>query len=287
MVIMSKRIKLLTTAVMFGLLCTTALVGCNKKQVSVEENWGYESIHKVNDDTVTFRLIEGIAESELLEMNGKNVEFVSYMSIEHSITDNDYMITTFHPEGVCAHHQEDLSTMINVPVKLPEGFSNYTYSPLKIKGKIKVGEVKDKAGHTFKVTIEDATIEEVKEENTEGILKTYVGLANKGVFADLRKEYVNIDKAFGYKIFNLGLDELQKINIDKLEEIKSMVLEVNKDGSLDDLIKSIEKSLIVGEYVNDALNKGDLDLFNSSEEMIQNTIEMFDVYKNWQLKYSV
>lgn len=284
---MSKRIKLLTTAIMLGLLCTTALVGCNKKQVSVEENWGYESIHKVTDDTVTFRLIEGISESELLEMNGKNVEFVSYMSIDHSITDNDYMIATFHPEGVCAYHQEDLSTMINVPVKLPEGFSSYTYSPLKIKGKIKVGEVKDKAGHTFKVTIEDATIEEVKEENTEGILKTYVGLANKGVFADLRKEYVNIDKAFGYKIFNLGLDELQKINIDKLEEIKSMVVEVNKDGSLDDLIKSIEKSLIVGEYVNDALNKGDLNLFNSSEEMIQNTIEMFDVYKNWQLKYSV
>jgi hypothetical protein len=268
-----------------GLAVVVGLTGCGARN-SRMDTWEYTSLTPTSDG-VTFSLLKGLDITELAEFADSKVEFYGYMSIDHEESENEYKMITYLPEGFCTYHFNETSEMVNsIPIRLESDFE-YTYVPLKIKGVVKVGNIKDTLDHTFSVVIEDVTVEEVKVDNVEGILKTYIELANQGIFETMRKEYVAIDRALGYSVFGLRLNQLEEVDNYALEEVKKVVATYNEDESLNDLVESLDRAIKSGVYVNNVLtNTKDLEEFQN-EEIIENTFEMFNLYQNWQLKYAI
>lgn len=238
------------------------------------------------ENVVSFKLYEGIKHEDLKGYVDTKTSFYGYMSIDH--LDSDYIIVTFNPEGLCPFHGEtDNSTYTSIPVKLKDvnNIPANLYVPVKVEGVIKTGEFKDGDSHVFDVIVDEAVLTPVKENSTNGILKNYINIAEKGIFSKIREQQVAIDEALGNKMFGKELEDLKKIDLGELEYAREVAFSI-KDGSTDDLIKAIDSAIEIGTLVNEALDKKDLTLLANSE-LIQKTYAMFETYQRWQLKYSV
>lgn len=241
---------------------------------------------EATNNKVTFRLAEKLINSEFKGHDGEVTEFFGYMSIDH--LDSDYIIVTFNPEGLCPFHGDVTTDEYRaIPVKLKEGYvkPENLYLPVKVDGVIKAGEFKDGEGHNFELIIEDAVLTSVDSSRAEGVLKSYIKLAEKGIFEKIRTQQVAIDEALGYNIFGLELEDLKHIDIGSLEYVKEIALSV-QDGSVDDLITCIDSAIDLGVAINEIIDKGDLTLL-VDDELVTKAYKMFEMYQRWQLKYSV
>lgn len=303
-----KRSDLFKLILLIGLVALMFLGiyrhSANKSKVA----WGYTSVSRVDDTTVTFSMLKGLNNSELINLDGKDVVFYGYISPDHFLRgkENKVIFITYNPEGVCSLHtyientettdldsgiasSEDSNTFLEntIAVELKEPkILGLEPVPFKITGKLSVESLEDEYGHKLDYKIKDAELAVVSGEKTTGILKNYIELTSVDVFSTIREEINKIDLAFGSDYFNLGVESLELVNKEKLEGVKQILEERNKNDDLLEALEVVNEVIALSDLVNNSIVSGDLTPLKDPDK-IKSTMLLFEKYRHWQLKYSL
>ena len=219
---------------------------------------------------------------EVVGLNGKKVTITGYMSLLSPLNGELIYLVNLPMQNCpfCEQNSKQLSTSMAIVLKDP--IEDITLEPVKIVGTLVVGEFVDDYGYEYMYRIEDASYEELSEENLPDGYDVYYTLSSNDDIYNLYfiMSYVDYYAYFDY----YGLTSAQilaepKVNLseagyeDSLNRVKSY-----KDERFTPFVEMLEKCKELETKINKCLDEKDASALKKLQPEIDKLYENFNKF---------
>ncbi|SHK29015.1 hypothetical protein SAMN02745227_01978 [Anaerobranca californiensis DSM 14826] len=237
----------------------------------------------VSGEVIELSFADTISFDQIKKLDGKTVRIIGFMSTTSPL-DGSYFYLQNMPYQSCPFCVPNTNVLANtIAVYAPKGQKfSFTDLPIKVTGRIKVEDVFDQLGYFYNYRIVDAQIERANPQSLNREIRIYTELVEKGfvdAFIDILEK---VDRAVRHHLYSIDKGELERIELEKFEQLHQMFIGLNIDD-YQDIIEVIDKLEDITKKVNRYIeegNWGELNLLSKSLE------EVFDGFLIWLTKPS-
>ena len=194
---------------------------------------------------------------ELEKLDGQMITINGFMSLLSPL-DGTLIYLMNVPFQSCPFCLPNTNTLSNTIAVLSSDIE-FTTLPVKITGKLVFGDFEDGYGYQYSYRIEDATIEEMDENEVSKKTKVYYTVAQDDYLIELFSVIDCIYAVSYYKELQINPETLlvNGIPFDRYEEIKSSIESVNAKGEFDSFLSMLDKAENTRQLLNEKIKNKD------------------------------
>lgn len=224
-------------------------------------------------DTVSFR--------EIRKLDGRTVSIVGFMSTTSPL-DGSYFYLQNMPYKSCPFCIPNTNDLLNtLAVYAPRGHSfRFMDVPVKVTGRMQLGEVTDSLGYRYNYRIVDARVEKAEVSGLAREIRIYTDLVDRGFVASFISALEDIYLVINYEEFDLDRNDMEQLDGYLIDEIRATFQGLNKQDYTDILqvVDRLEKLLMDANLLLEAEEWDNLNRLNSEWDQI------FEEFYYWLTK---
>lgn len=223
------------------------LAGCGEKTTEIEK----EIVHLSFRDALSFE--------EIKQLNGMMVSIVGFMSTTSPL-DGSYFYLQNMPYQSCPFCIPNTNQLLNtLAVYAPKGQSfSFMDVPVKVTGKIEVGEMTDAMGYRYGYRIVDAKVERAELSGLGREIRIYTELVDRGFVSLFTTAIEDIYITINFDLFDIEKEEVSKIDLQVIEAIKETFKGLNPEDYTD-IINVVDRLEMLAKEANFLIENGFLD----------------------------
>ena len=248
-------------------LVLTNLVGCGEKDVNGE----------VTD--ISFR--EAISFEEIKKLDGKRVSIVGFMATTSPL-DGSYFYLQNMPYQSCPFCVPNTNVLLNtLAVYAPKGQSfKFMDVPVKVTGRIEVGDVTDAMGYSYPYRIVNGKIERAQVTGLEREVRIYTELVDRGFAALFIDAIKDVFIVVNYDFYNITKTDILPIDEALIQEVKETFKGLNP-ADYEDILETVNRLEALVDEVNILISAEDWENLKSKNKDAQ---EVYNQFYLWLIK---